>query len=53
MSEVINSIGSLIVSLIDNPVGGYVSWALLTAAVAGWVYGGGAPPTNGPQPLPA
>lgn len=51
MSEALSQLGLIIVGLIDNPIGGYVTWALITAAAAGWAYSG-TPPTDGPQPLP-
>ena len=52
MQEALNQLGLIVVSLIDNPLGGYASWAVITGAVAWWTYSGGPPPTDGPQPLP-
>ena len=38
------TLGNIIVALLDNPIGGYTAWAILTGAVAVWVYKGGEPP---------
>lgn len=51
MQELLSQLGTIVISLIDNPIGGYIGWAVVTAAAAGWAYSGG-PPTDGPQPLP-
>lgn len=52
MQEILNATGNLLVAMLDNPVGGWAAWAVITAVAAGWAYGGGPPPNEPPHPLP-